>query len=232
MQEGNIRCGRIIHYRAKTEESKVHPKIHGFININVTSANKKYSALSPMVLGQFYYCEKKLITLNYHDGIHIGFKEYDKEHQSIYCHNFENIWQGSKVYNIDLNDDKEIQSSFYERRAKMAADIKPHRRALPKSEGYPVCAYFDGVLLSYLDSRLVYCEMYTELVKQTKEYKDLVEMKNSGTNLHIIGYDGRDVEMNAESIMAAYLDETAPFGHELVLCCLLANIDPLPWTDV
>lgn len=42
-----IRCGRIPH-RFSKEENKSHPKIEGFVNINVTSGNRgKYSNLSP-----------------------------------------------------------------------------------------------------------------------------------------------------------------------------------------
>lgn len=112
----------------------------------------------------------------------------------------------------------------------MAHDPQPHRRALPKAKGTPVCAYWDGSLLSYLDSRLIYCELYQSLARETPEYRELVRLKNAGTNIQIIGYDGKDIPITNESMRRACLDATTPFGHELVLCCMLKGLSP--WRDI
>lgn len=223
---GDIKCNRIIHYRSKEEGSKEHPKIPGYVNINVTSGNSKWKSLSPMKLGPFHLIEQKVVTPWYHDGIHPGFTSINEFQQMLPCTNLENIWQGSKIFNIDLNKDNVIQPSFFERRKKMAYDIKPHRRALPKKDGVPISSYWDGKYYSYLDSRVIYCNLYTNLVIKTSEYNELVNMRNNGINLQIIGYDGQDIPINYESMKNAYLDPNKPFGHELVLCCLLTNISP------
>lgn len=112
----------------------------------------------------------------------------------------------------------------------MAHDPKPHRRAVPKAKGTTICAYWDGHLLSYLDSRLIYCELYSNLVRNTAEFQELVRMRNSGMNLQIIGYDGQDLPIDNEHMRQACLDPTKPFGHELVLCCMLIGISP--WRDI
>jgi len=224
--EGDVRCNRIIHFRSKEIGDKTHPTIPGYTNINATSGNIRWKGLSPMKLGPFNLIEHRVTTPWYADGLHPGFAATEGGLQALSCTNLENIWQSSKVMNIDIDINKIIQPSFYQRRAKMAHDPKPHRRSIPKKQGYPICAYWDGYLLSYLDSRLVYCELYTSLVKETYEYQELLAMKANG----IIGFDGQDLPIDNESMMVACLDATKPFGHELVLCCLLKGIRP--WRDI
>lgn len=227
---GDVRCGKIEHFRSKADNKK-HPVIPNYSNINVTSGtNSKWKALSPMKLGPFYLREHTVVTPWYPDGLHPGFALDNEGLQRLYCTNLENIWQGSKVYDIDLDSNRLIGRSFYERRMKMAHDPKPHRRAIPKAKGTPVCAYWDGHILPYLESRLVYCELYSDLVMNTNEYQELVNKRNSGENLHIVGYDGRDLSSEYEDMRRACLDPTLPFGHELVLCCMLVGISP--WRDI
>lgn len=50
-----------------------------------------------------------------------------------------------------------------------------------------------------------------------------------GYNLQIVGYDGRS--MAGTTPLQAYLDASAPFGHELVLWTMLTveNKDNYPW---
>jgi hypothetical protein len=143
------------------------------------------------------------------------------------CTNFENLWQGSKIYDIDLDAAGVIQPSFYQRRAAMCADVKPHRRALPKSAGATcVGAYWDGQVLAYIPSRVQYCSKYAQLVRTTPAYQRLEALVRGGTNVQIIGYDGRDVPVTAEAMRAAYLNPETPFGHELVLTCMLKGFTP------
>lgn len=227
---GDVRCNRIIHYRSKEPGSKEHPKLPGYENVNVTSGNSRWKALSPMKLGPFHLVEKTVPTPLYPDGIHPGFKPHQDGKQVIQCMNFENIWQGSKIYDIDVDANGVMGASFYERRARMAADVKPHRRALPKSAGVTcVGAYWNGEVLAYIPSRAQYCSKYAHLVRVTDEYRQLEVMLQNGTNLHIIGYDGFDVPVTAEDMRAAYLNPDRPFGHELVLCCMLKGLSP--WTQ-
>lgn len=46
---GDVRCNRIIHFRAPGDHT--HPTIPGYVNINATSGNVKWKGLSPMKLG-------------------------------------------------------------------------------------------------------------------------------------------------------------------------------------
>ena len=62
-------------------------------------------------------------------------------------------------------------------------------------------------------------------------------MFNNGTNLNIVGYDGREIR-NCDIIQTRqllndwYLDETHPFGHELcIVAMLLFEEKSLPWVN-
>ncbi len=228
-QRGQVRCGRIPHYRSQ-EVDKTHPKIPGFTNINVTSGNRKWRGLSPMILGPFRVIESRAVTPYYPDGLHPGFTAVpdNPNLQQAIAQNMENWWQYSKIYNVDLNQEGEIQPSFFQRRAEGFADPKPHRRAMPKKKGHVVAAYFDTQVYGYVPSRKFYCSTYEFLVTRTPEYQELQNRLTQGENLHIVGYDGKDIPVTTENFRAAYLDPNWPFGHELVLTCLLAGI-PKPW---
>lgn len=125
---GSVRVGTLPYRFGKGV--KTHPKIPGYINVNVTSGSNQWSrGLSPMTLGPFQVSEQ-LVPLSYYpSGIHPGF-HYDpiSGRQITVAQNFENYHQSLKYYNIDLDENGIIQPSFFERRAKMLADPKPHRR--------------------------------------------------------------------------------------------------------
>lgn len=226
-KKGKVCCGRIVHFRSK-EPNKFHPTLDKFININVTSGTRsRWKSLSPMIIGEFEFIEDKCINKWYPDGIHPGFKEFDedKTRQIAVCQRFENMWQTNKVYDIDMKDGV-IQKSFFERRAKMFSDPKGHRRSLPKSKGKVISAYYDRKLYNYLESRYFYCTFYEYLIQEIPEYKELVEMLNKGINLHIVGYDGKNIDMTKEGFKKAYDDPESPFGHELVICAMLMGFCP------
>ena len=227
---GNIRCNRIIHYRSKEPGDKRHPTIPGYVNVNVTSGNSKWKGLSPMKIGPCTFKEIILPMTWYPSGIHPGFADNGDGYQVATSMNFENFWQGSKIMDVDLDASGNIQPSFFERRAKMMRDPQPHRRALPKAKGKPISAYFNGALYDYIQSRPIYCDLYAAYASETPEYKELVRLRDSGVNLHIIGYDGLDTEVNEDTMMKAFLDPARPFGHELVLSCMLKDI--APWRNL
>ena len=232
MQRGKVRCGLIVHFRSK-EPDKTHPTIINFININVTSANKRWGSLSPMKLGPFIIDENfhkyPIENPYYPDGIEPGFLVNDDKQRATVT-NLENYYQGSKVLDIDLveiNGKNIVKKDFFIRRGKLMHDPQPHRRPAPKKVATPVASYFDGIFYNYYGSRYIYCYLYEQLVTITLEYQELVKLLENGTNLHIIGYDGFDIgEINEENLKKAYLDTSRPFGHELVLCALLSNIRP------
>jgi hypothetical protein len=83
--------------------------------------------------------------------------------------------------------------------------------------------------LSYIQSRQFYCNFYEQLASQQADFRHLKQKLIDGYNLQIVGYDGRS--MAGVTAEQAYLDPSAPFGHELVLYCMLTieNKDDLPW---
>jgi len=209
------------------EGDKTHPRIPGYENINVTSASRSiFLNLSPMKLGPFTIIE----PIN--GNVEHGYKDLQNGYQSADINIFENYWQGSKIFKEDLIDGDHItlgnlKASFFQRRIKMYNDPKPHRRALPKTHGYPIAGYYYGNIYDYVPSRTFYVYYYKALVEQTEAYKKLQDMYRSGKNLHIIGYDGRDIgPITKESILQAYNDKTEIFGHELVLAAMLTDTLP------
>ena len=89
---------------------------------------------------------------------------------------------------------------------------------------------------TYVESRYFYCQQYELLAPQTKDFQELQNRLQLGTNLQIVGYDGypitqADGEPLAKSLYKHYLDTSRPFGHELVLYTLLTlqNPEDYPW---
>lgn len=84
---------------------------------------------------------------------------------------------------------------------------------------------------NYIESRYFYCHHYEAFVKKSKDYQKLVELREDGFNLQIIGYDGKDVEDKSEKgLYKLYLDPSSPFGHELVLFSMLVlEEEQYPW---
>lgn len=61
-----------------------------------------------------------------------------------------------------------------------------------------------------------------------QQFKKLKKYIDNGLNIQILGYDGYPVE---KSLYEHYLDESKPFGHELVLYSMLTVETPsdYPW---
>jgi hypothetical protein len=149
--------------------------------------------------------------------------------QQAIVNKFENYWQGPKIFNIDVVNNV-IQKKFFERRAKMYSSDKAKRRAIPKTQGYPVAGMYNGIVMDYITSRkTIYCPVYEFLVRRTPEYKNLYNLALTGQNLLILGPDGRDIPINEESLISAVNDPNYIFGYELVLCSLLKGFKP--WID-
>jgi hypothetical protein len=216
---GEIRCSKIT-------RGKTHPFIQGFTKINVSSSGQtKYRVLSPMLLGPFEIIEPINPNQFYPSGIHPGFQKLNEYQQIATVQIFENYWQGSKIYNIDLVDGV-IQKSFYERRAKLFVDNKGHRRSLPKKKyGVPVSSYYGG-MMDYITSRKkIYIPLYEKLVTNLPILKELKQRYLNGENILIVGYDGTDIPITDFFLNDVINDPSFVFGHELVLCSLLKNIN-------
>jgi hypothetical protein len=153
------------------------------------------------------------------------------------CKNLENFHQGNKVYEEEVDpktgNPKKI---FFQRQLEMYEDEFPWRH---KYEKYPELGknvkysyWIDGsnkgIKLSYFESRQIYCVLYEHLVKKDKialkELNYLKSLINKGTNLQICGYDA--YQPKTQDLIFEYKDISKPFGHELVLYCMLKNITP------
>ncbi len=149
--------------------------------------------------------------------------------------NLENFHQGDKKFEF------ETMKEFKKKRKEMYLDLVPHRhkydRALLKKQNdninVPECSIFrdeegEDKCYTYIQSRYFYCHFYELLAKQTKCYTELREMLQDGYNLAIFGYDAYPP---SDDIYSDYKDPARPFGHELVLYCLLNIEEPseYPW---
>lgn len=203
----------------KIERGVCHPQLDGFVKINASSSGPlEWRGLSPFLLGPIEInSTDKLVDETYWTNC-----SYAKLRQ---CLIFENYWQGSKIYNIDIDTDGEILPSFFRRRQQMCDSIKPKRRAVPKSKGYPIAGFYRGKIMGYVESRKkIYCPLYAKLISRTDEFSKLKKMLADGQNLLIVGPDGRDIPLTKKSLLRAVNDPNHIFGHELVICCLLLNL--------
>lgn len=225
---GDVRTGQLPVRRGKW------PDIKGFARINVTTAFSGWSRfLSPMLIGPFEVAEPLAPNDYYPDGVHPGFTPREVNGvmvQVATVQNIENYWQGSKIYAIDVINGV-LQRSFFERRAELFYEVKGKRRALPKTSGLPISSYY-GQIMSYVESRVkIYCPLYAWLVQELESYRRLNMVVGAGTNVLLLDFDSRDVGVITEEVMEReVLREDVPFGHAMVLACLLLGFEP--WRTV
>ena len=142
--------------------------------------------------------------------------------------NIENYHQGNKYFQ------QETIEQFLAKRQEMYLDPIPHRHKYDKKIGYTplFCVHVDPTGMargySYRESRYFYCHFYEKLAKQTQAYVKLIDYIRKGVNLCIVGYDAYEPTLD---VYKHYMDTSKPFGHELVLYCLLTIYDPAqyPW---
>lgn len=200
------RLGKLSTYKMKM--MKKVPLKEGVLNIfpNFKHQNRKdgigCSELSPMSLGPVKHNQPGL-----------------PESLSI-----ENFHQGSKVFFSELDEDGNPSEEFYSTQKEYFLDPVPHRHK--KTSGnknipeYFVWKTADGQEhhLSYIESRQFYCNFYERLASQTESYQQLLDLLRNGFNLCICGYDAFTP---TESSEFHYLDDSRPFGHEMVLYTML-----------
>lgn len=216
----SVRCNKLI-------RTKPVPKNEGWENVIVCSANQGlYGTLSPMKLGPF-----DLIETPSRDEVDHGFEAAPRGTQRKEVQLFENWWQYSKVYEEDLNEEGVVQEDFYLRRSLGLEDQKPYRRGVSGIESKVVSALHDGQFIEYLPSRYYYCTVYASLVDDSEAYLQLKKRCRKEEQLQLLGYDGVDTDVTAEKMLELYQDPKQPFGHELVLCCMLSNLSPWMETE-
>ena len=152
--------------------------------------------------------------------------------------NLENLHQGSKVFPQELDSLGNPTDLFRTRRLEMYNDKIPWRHKFQKYADlvppgknkniplFSVWVYPDytEVHLSYFESRQIYCCLYEKYVEVDPGFKRLKCTIADGYNIQICGYDAYPITMSLED---HYLDTSKPFGHELVLYCML--IGERPW---
>jgi len=95
-----------------------------------------------------------------------------------------------------------------------------------KNPNVPVCFVWRDKTgqehyLSYVNSRQFYCNWFARLAAPTPEFRQLVEWRQQGISINLVGYDAYAMEANRAAIHAAYLSGSEPFGHERVLLAML-----------
>lgn len=145
--------------------------------------------------------------------------------------NLENFHQGMKVFSSEVDDKGMILPIYYQTRKEMFEDPIPHRHKVSSGQLnvplYSIWVTKSGVekKMSYFESRQFYCHFYEKHVNQLSDFHKLVKMIEAGYNLQICGYDGYPITKT--NLVDHYRDTSRPFGHELVLYCMLMK--SYPW---
>jgi hypothetical protein len=216
---GRIRVGRI---RGRNEVGKQIPITDGYVNIVVTSHNKKGlgHSLSPYVL-----CDSKGRLM---ENLWQFSKVYERVHKQQ-----QPEWSWDAEIHATLDGGKEDAPHNYTPNAdywvwRQTGMEHDHAVRYPNGfKGKAECLYvlwpkslenlYDPKApmekLSYVEARKkVYCRLYATLAKDNEEFKKLQEMLEEGINLQILDVDGPDVEKATKkgTIKAPY--DTIPKG--------------------
>ncbi len=243
-KRGQVRVDKLPGRFARDEQGKPckWPSLESYVRVNVCSSAKgMWKQLSPMLLGP--------INVN-----SLGYRWSDDEGHTLHkvplpqlISNVENLWQYSKVWPGDEDPKtKALGREFFSRRSlgwhKKKADRYPLKRPQdPKSKSnppfkatsgpnksVPLYSYWFGERLTYLEARKkIYCPIYERMVRKTDAYKELERLVLSGQNVLLIGYDG--YARGSRTWKECFEDCSRPFGHEMVLACMLDNQRPFPW---
>ena len=164
----------------------------------------------------------------------------EARHQGTKCFDFEAIDGGQKPGPLFYKRRDELFTMRDPPRHKYGHTKDQHLAALKKMGAvysrdnrplYSVMPTEDGsgeVKLTYAESRWFYCTEYAALAPKTAQFQRLKRLLEEGTNLNIVGFDGHP--LGNKTMDEWYADESKPFGHELVLVCLLTG--QAPWETV
>jgi len=87
---------------------------------------------------------------------------------------------------------------------------------------------------TYLESRYFYCHQMETLISSTRpaQWSQLLDLLVRGYALQIVGYDAYTPRAtDPDTLYEHYLDETRPFGHEMVILTMLCvdDTEQRPW---
>ncbi len=148
--------------------------------------------------------------------------------------NLENFHQGNKVFPSEVDDGGDPTLEFRTTQAAMYANPTPIRHK-PQAKGQNVPLYSvwkdkngQEKRFTYIESRQFYCNYYERFALDSSDFRILCVMHDKGVNLQICGYDAYPV---TKSLEEHYLDDSKPFGHEMVLYTMLTvnNPENYPW---
>ena len=252
-QKGSVQVGKL-------RMMKPPPHLPGYLKVfpNHRHANRVDGfgchTLSPMMLGPVVHSMRKWPTAKNLENFHQGAKcfPWEVEERSSSEINFSSA-KGSPLFS-----EYKIKPEATALRKTMYEDATPyrHKYKYPKMKkltggkkgnnniNQPLfSAYYhqrtgEERRYTYLQSRYFYCHYYETLTLVNSQLEQLQKKIQQGVSLHILGYDGRKLKRlsaTKESIQDClyryYLDDSKPFGHELVLCSLLAIhfSEDYPW---
>lgn len=151
-----------------------YPKVQGWEQAPIFSRGKKdFKTASPFILGP------------------VEFSDGDEEHQSA---NFENLWQGLKVWEKfkgerHLGKNGKPTKAWESWRDSMFENEKAIRR--PNPGALPEGHWFGGKLLGVIEAReKIYVPLYKKNIKETAIFKKILNGMKKGTQWILIEPDG------------------------------------------
>lgn len=141
--------------------------------------------------------------------------------------NIENYHQFNKCFDFEVNKlTNKIDQEFFDTRDHAYGDSVPHRHKV-RNKIPLFSVHLDATAgikrYAYVESRFFYCHWYEKIALQQPAFKLLKKQLESGYNLCICGYDAHDPKPDMYEV---YCDASKPFGHEMVLYCLLKKTYP------
>lgn len=207
--------------------TKTWPSIEGYTRVNVCKNTRYGNDLSPMVLGPV-----------------------DLAGLGGYASNIEDGWQCSKVWPFHLRGhtaecSRWIQNwSEYSENGRYSGQARRHRDpqrvttkrkldaigANPNAPLFIICPYTKERLSYAYARKRMYMPWYARLARSTNAYGDLECRHLHGENLILLDFDGPeqggkyDRDLDEATLREMLADDTRPFGHALVLACMLMGL--------
>ena len=249
-QEGNIYCGR--HSKKETRKKlKNNPEkdilrqkeneVRKSKADNLAAINKQNNIKGKVIVSKLSF----MSSPQYQDGYMAIFPNYKHKNRqdglgfsklSPKClgpviHNMKNLPRSKNLENF-YQYSKITKDEKYADYLEVRIDAYNSDLVLKKKKKDVVNSiYFDKENqpnnFDYIQSRFFYCHYYEKLAMKTPEFAKLKDILENGYNLQIFGYDGYNIDRDIYQHYTA----AKPFGHELVLYCLLMiyNKEEYPW---
>jgi hypothetical protein len=142
----------------------------------------------------------------------------------IECHNVENAWQYTKVYDEHVDEHGDPTKEYFIWRDNGYRNKWAQRYPAGKGRK-PLYSFWDGQKMDYISARaMVYIPLYASAVKSTNAFSMLKnEYKKHGdiVLLDFDAYNHHDLNMTWEEVIAC---ENKKMGHAFVLAMLLEGI--------